>query len=189
MPGISEELRLQLIEDEVRELHPDDQAIYFAAVASGTSPQLAIGFATHMAPSMKGSDRTMNQTQRRRMNKMLPMNRERIVRQAEKAGISTHGKFYVGGLGRYNDPAAWVSTYDDALSVCKARNLTAEGIVYHKGTPVEPKKVRMAEDIVEDYVAKELKKNPKLREKVKKNPKKLREVREKVIETHSKKPK
>jgi hypothetical protein len=187
MASISEELCLELIEEEVRGLHPDAQAIYFEAVANGTAPRMAIMFATHMAPSMKGSDRTLNQTQRRKMERMLPMNRERIVKIAEKAGVRTNGKFYVGGLGRYNDPAAWVSTYDDALSVCKARNLTAEGIVYHQGQKMEPKKVQMAEDIVQGYVQKELEKSPKLREKVRKNPKKLKEVREQVISTHSKK--
>jgi hypothetical protein len=52
---------------------------------------------------------------------------------------------------------------------------------------MEPKKVQMAEDIVQGYVQKELEKSPKLREKVRKNPKKLKEVREQVISTHSKK--
>lgn len=181
------ELRLQWIEEEVRGLHPDNQAIYFNAVASGTLPQLAIGLATRMVASMMGSDRCLNQTQRRKMNNMLPMNRDRIVAIAEKAGIRTNGKYYVGGLGRYNDPAAWVSTYDDALATCKRKNLTAEGIVYHQGTPVEPVRKPIAEDIVQDYVKKELKADPKLREKVKKNPKKLREVREKVIAKHARK--
>ena len=186
MSGIPEEIRLQLIEDEVKGLHPDAQAIYFNSVANGTAPQLAIAFATRMSPTMKGSDKCFNQTQRRRMEKMTPRNRDMITRIAKKAGISPDGKFYVGGLGRYDDPHAWVSTYDDALEVCKKKNLTAEGIVYHKGTPVEPVRKRMADDILEDYVAKELRSDPKLREKVKKNPKKLGEVKEKVIATHSK---
>lgn len=176
-----------MIEDEVRELHPDAQSIYFNAIANGTTPQLAIAFATKQSPVYKGSDRTLNQTQRRHMMGMSAMNRERIVQIAEKAGIRTHGKFYVGGLGRYNDPAAWVSTYDDALDSCKKKNLTADGIVYHKGheVPPPPRKA-LADDLVNEFVADELK-NPKTAEQVKANPKKLNEVREKVIAKHGKK--
>lgn len=189
MPGISEDVRLQMIADEVASLHPDAQAIYFNSVANGTSPQMAIGFATRQAPSMKGSDRTLNQTQRRRMERMNPENRKAIVEIAEKAGIRTHGKFYVGGLGRYNDPGAWVSTYDDAIATCRRKNLTAESIVYHKGTPEEPKKKALGDDIVQDFVQKELAADPKLQEKVKKNPKKIQEIKEKVVATHSRKQK
>lgn len=187
MAGTSQEMIRSMIEDEVQGLEPEQQALFFRSIANGTSPQMAIGFATNHAPVMKGSDRTLNQTQRRNMNNMNEKNRNNIQKIAGKAGISTQGKFYVGGLGRYNDPAAWVSTYDDAYSVCKARNLTATSIVYHKGTPVPPVRKRMADDIVEDYIGKELAADPKLRESVKKNPgKHLKELKEKVIAEHSK---
>lgn len=187
MGGTPKDMELAMIEEEVRELHPDAQARYFKVIAEGTSPRMAIMLATQQPTIQLNSDRMLNETQRRRMNRMNPMNRDAIVKIAEKAGIRTNGKYYVGGFGSYNDPHAWVSTYDDALDVCRKKNLTATGIVNHQGTPQEPVRKQIADDIVQDYVRKELASDPNLRESVKKNPKKLGEVKEKVVATHSKK--
>ena len=113
-------------------------ARYFMYRENGQSPRFAAIAACQRAPGTKGSDRAFNEHARRRMDRMHATNQERILGIAKRAGINTQGKYYVGGLGRYNDPAAWVSTTDDILSVAKARNLNVEGSVNHTATPVGP---------------------------------------------------
>ena len=158
-------------------------ARYFMYRENGQSPRFAAIAACQRAPGTKGSDRAFNEHARRRMDRMHATNQERILGIAKRAGINTQGKYYVGGLGRYNDPAAWVSTTDDILSVAKARNLNVEGSVNHTATPVgPPKKVRLAEDLIEDQMAHYLQ-DPREREKAKKTGG-LAALRDKVIEKH-----
>jgi hypothetical protein len=114
-------------------------------------------------------------------------NRKHIFGEAKKAGISTQGKVYKGGLGRPNDPMAWVGSSGDVLAVCKEKGFSCEGAVDYKAPERRIKKKRLADDITHGFMQKELASDPSLRERVKKNPKKLVELKEKVIEKHGSK--
>jgi len=110
-----------------------------------------------------------------------------LHRQAKKAGISTQGKKYIGGIGRPTDPMAWISTQDDVLTALKAKGLSAVGGVNYQAPEQEFKKSkRMADDVVHRFMSEELQKNPELAKKVKKSPKALKNLKEKVINKHSK---
>jgi len=135
-------------------------------------------------PRTKNTDRTFCEGAHRQMEDMPDRQRKAILKFAKQAGINTSGKYYKGSLGGYTDPAAWVSTADDVLAVCKARNYTVTGAVNHQGTVMPPKRVKMAPDLMAEMTKKELKADPVLAEKVRKNPKKLSEVKERVVATY-----
>jgi uncharacterized protein with GYD domain len=185
MAGISRSKRIDILEAEIANAPIHVQDAYFCALIEGTDAILAHMLAMRQGPQMKGSDRAFGEGQRLKMGAMHERNRDKIQAIAEKAGIRTQGKYYVGGLGRYNDPAAWVSTADDVKSVLKAKNLTATGVVEHQGVamPPPPPK-RLSERLTREFVAKTLKAEPKTAEAVRKNPKKMRDLRERVIATH-----
>lgn len=163
-------------------------AVYLQMREKGGSHRLCLMEACRTVPGVKNSDRNFNDHARARMNRMSPKNRERIVREAKRAGVNVQGKFYVGGLGRYTDQAAWVSTADDIITVAKQRNLNVTGAVNHQAINFSqpPKRTRLAPTLVREFEQKYLKNDPALREKVKKNPKERIALRERIIDTHSK---
>lgn len=165
---------------------PKRLAIYRKVLRTDGSPRFAEMCAMQQAPGSKGTDRAFSEGAWKQMEHMDPWNRDQIVKLARKAGINTSGKCYKGGLGHYTDPAAWVSTADDVLAVAKAKNLTVTGAVTHHGRVADPKRTKIAKDIVERNVRRELRQNPALAEKVRKNPKLLNSVREKVATNHGK---
>lgn len=131
---------------------------------------------------MANSDRAFNQHYRQVMEGRMGTFQEKILQHAQAAGISTQGKYYVSGLGGYDDPGAWVSTTDDVLSVCRDRNYTATGGVQHQGYVEPPKVIPLAEDLIEESIAEELADDPALAERYRRNPRKVRPgLREKVI--------
>lgn len=162
------------------------QAFFRDCLERGETAQAALMFATRRAPGVRGGDRVFNEQARYRMDTMLPMNRERILEIARKAGISTQGKFYCGGLGRYDDPDAWVSTVDDVKAVAKKKGLIVEGAVRHDpGTPDPLPPPRLAPDLVQELSTQYVSQDPVLQEKMKKKPKRTAaEVAEMVVEKH-----
>lgn len=139
---------LERIEREVLTYPEYVQQRYYDMVAAGQSPRFALMCACQKAPMTRQSDRTFNVERQQVMSQMKPKMRDKYLKLAKQSGIATQGKYYVGALGRPTDPMAWVSTVDEAKAVCKAKNLTASGIVEHKGHQVDPpKKIRMAQDI------------------------------------------
>lgn len=179
------ELREALVEREVEQLPEYAQLRYWNMIAKGESRQMALMLAMQKSPMMGESDRSFCETRKRCMGEMNAENRQKVLEIAAKAGINTHGKYYMSGLGRYDDPQSWVSSVDDAKAVCKRKNLTAVGLFNHKGTPMPPpKKVKLAPDIVNRYVQKELQ-NPKTAEKVRKKRHGLASLKEKVISEHT----
>jgi len=178
--------QLELIESEIARQPDAVQQFYRAMIKKGESPRFAHMCAIRRAPETRYSDKTFNKQRRIHMNSMSPMNRKKYLEMAKKAGISTQGKFYVGGLGRATDPMAWVSTVDEARDVCRAKNLTAEGLVSHVGTKTDPpKRARMANDIVSRYVARELAKDPQRAAKCKADPAQLAKVQAEVVDRHA----
>lgn len=145
---------MTLIEHELADLSEAQQAHYRQCLKNGCTQQMALMLASRQAAMMGGSDQAFNQGQRRKMNEMTGFNRDKILQIAQKAGINTNGKYYVGGLGRYEDKHAWVSTVDDVKEVLKLKNLDCEGLVKHKGHEVPPPEPKLAEDIEARLVAK-----------------------------------
>lgn len=176
-------------EEECRRLERECEAagvldLYFEMVQAGEFPRGAAMCALMQPPRTKNTDRTFCEGAHRAMEDMPPSQRNRILKIAKRAGVKTEGKFYKGGLGHYTDQAAWVSSADDVLAVAKARNLTITGAVNHQGTVMPPKRTKLAPDLVNEMVQKELKADGALRERIRKQPKKLSELKEKVVSTY-----
>lgn len=164
-------------------------AEYEELLAAGNPPGAAAMFALQSPPGSRNTDRAFCDGQRRKMERMAPGNRNKMIAIAKKAGIKTDGKFYVGGLGRYDDPKAWVTCADDVLTSCKLTKSAATGVINcdyteHDKPREEP---ALAPDLVSTYTKRKLAADPALLEKVRKNPKKLKEVQESVVSTHGRK--
>lgn len=187
--AISRKVREQMLVSEVRSAGPEALKIYRQSLAEGSTMEFAAMCALRQAPGSRNTDRAFCQGAKRQMDGMSEVNKKKLYEIANKAGINTQGKYYKGSLGRYTDPAAWVSNADDVLAVCKERNLHCEGVISHKAVdkdPVEKKHV-MAPDLVRAGVKNHLKFDPALREKVRKNPKTMNEVVERVVHNHARK--
>lgn len=179
--------RERIIEAEVKTWPQPLQMVYRGMRKAGQSPAMAHMLACQSAPTMgMTSDRQFNSSCRRSMNRMSEHNRDAIVSIAKAAGISTDGKYYVSGIGRYDDPMAWCSTADDVRDACRKKNLTADGPgVRCKGAPVDPpKKKPLADDLARDLERQYLSSDPALAEKCRKSSKAKAELREKIVAKH-----
>lgn len=176
---------LERIEREVLRYDSETQHRYYDMISMGQNPRFALMAACQQAPDTRHTNRTFNVERHQVMNEMKPKMRDEYLNQAKRAGISTQGKYYVGALGRPTDPAAWVSTVDDAKSVCKKKNLTAQGIVEHKGvTPPPKKKPRLAPDIKDQLVRKRLAQDGALADKCAKDGRAYRRLQDEVVSRH-----
>ena len=180
-----------ITEAEIERLEAECEAagvldFYFEMVKAGEYPRGAAMCALMQPPGTKNTDRAFCEGQHRKMERMSPANRRKMQELARKAGISTDGKFYVGGLGKYTDPKAWVSNQDDVITACKLTKSAATGVLNcdYMEHDKEPKRLPLAPDIVNRFVRKRLRADPSLAEKVKRNPKKLREVQESIVSRH-----
>lgn len=189
MSGIAQDTRLEMLRDDVKRHGPEAVALFEQILAQGETPEWAAMCACRQAPGTRNTDRAFCQGAQRRMNSMGSYLQEQIVKRAQKAGINTQGKYYKAGLGRYEDPAAWVSCADDVLAVAKARNLNVEGVINHKAVEreIKPKRVPLAEDIIQAKAKEILKAEPDTAAKVKRSAKAKRELRERIIATYSRK--
>ena len=86
------------------------------------------------------------------------MGRE-YVNVAERAGVNTAGKYYVGTIAEFPmDPRAWVSGLGDVKRVAEERGIGVTGAVnvaapkYADGY-VPPDRYKVADDIVEKHAA------------------------------------
>lgn len=186
MSAISTEVRRESLDAEVAAAGPEAVALYRQILANGETAEWAAMCALQQAPGSKNTDRAFCEGARHRMNSMDDYNRNKILGIAKKAGINTHGKCYKSGLGRYDDPRAWVGSQDDVITTAKAKQLKIEGVVnYDASRPTPPKKKPLAEDIVKREALSLMRADPKLAAQVKTNPKAKRELRERIIATHS----
>lgn len=112
---------------------------------------------------------------------------EDIVKIARRAGINTQGKTYNGSLGKYDDPAAWVSGKDDVRAAAIKKGMNIDGMVKVDGYRGPKKKVRLADDIVDNLERNARSKDSKLDETCKKSDNARKQLREKLINKHSKK--
>lgn len=185
MGAVSKEVEEYLILKDIARQPVAVQERFEKLVRGGATYRFAAMCACQQAPGTANTDRAFSRERRAYMENMSPALRDRLVATARKAGINTSGKFYVGGLGRYTDPAAWVSTIDDAVEVCKRKNLTATGLVNRKGTPVEREPVALAPDLKSRIVKARLAADAQLRAGVSRSPRKLQELEKRIEDEHS----
>lgn len=156
-------------------------------IEEGNNSGFAAMLAQRRPPGALGTDRAFLEGSHHWADKMWSNNAKDVHAIAKKAGISTQGKVYKGGLGRPDDHMAWVSGRDDVIAACKAKGLSSTGSVNYQAPEQKPKRIALAEDIRDGYVRGILATEPKTREKVKKNPKAIKEVQERVVAKHGKK--
>ena len=166
-------------------------ACYIWCREQGVDQTFAHMRACRRTPGTKNMDRTFGISSLRHMNGM-GRNLEKIVAIAKKAGISTQGKFYVGGLGRYDDPHAWCASAEDVFTAAKLKHLTLSGPLNYQGaseSPEPPPKVKLAPDVMRRLERQRLKSEPGLAERVKRSPRARKAVREEIVAAHTRKPK
>lgn len=154
---------------DIAQAGPAVQEHYLRMLAAGQSPRFAEMAALRQPPGTRGTDRALmegrlNNQQFAAMHTPLA---RRMIREAQSAGISTSGKFYMGGLAdkrAHRDPKAWVDSVSDIKRVAQERDLHVQGIIEYSPPQKPPKKsVDIAPDILREQVRKELKRNPSLR--------------------------
>lgn len=187
--SISREVEQERLAAALSELTPSQRKIYAQVMAKDGpgSERFALMCATQSPPGSRNTDRAFCEGARRQMESMAPGNRQAIQKLAKAAGISTDGKFYKGSLGKYTDPAAWVSSADDVLAACKAKNLHCDGVIKHKAVDIEappPGSKPIADDLVAELCQAEAMKNPDLMAKCKRDPKARAELANQVRERH-----
>jgi len=103
------------------------------------------------------------------LGELTPRQRSKYQVLARQAGVSIEGKTYKGSQARFEgDPRAWVSDVDECRKLVQVRN-------DERARKADLPPVRLAEDIVQEFVSQELAQTPLA------DP---RELREKVIEQH-----
>ena len=160
---------------------------YEYLIDEGNNPGFAAMLAMQSPSGAKGTERAFLEGQHNWADSISENAASALHDIAKKAGISTQGKKYIGGLGRPNDPMAWISTQDDVRAALKEKGLSSVGGVNYKSPEREFKgRKKLSDDIVNTYVQKELKKNKGLAEEVAKSPKKLNNLKQKIISKHAK---
>ena len=187
MSAIDQDTRLSQLRADADACGPSARKLFEKLLKAGKTPAAAAMYACQQPPGSRFTDRAFCQGQRRKMEGMSPMVGGLLHKTARAAGIDTNGKYYMSGLGRATDPAAWVTCAQDVLNVAKERNLNVDGALRHQAVKreVAPKEGGgVAPDILNELEAKSLAADPALREKVKKNPRARHELRAALTEKH-----
>ncbi len=185
MPALTEEHLHDLYRTECLEIGLDATAMYDRLIEEGSPPGFAAMLATKTPPGTKGTDRAFLEGSHEWAGSMSANSRKYIMGSAKKAGISTSGKVYKSGIGKPSDPMAWVSDVSDVLKACKSKGMTVSGAVNYEAPAQQPKRRRMSEKALSRFTQRYLA-NPETAAKVKGKPKKMRELQEKIVDTHSK---
>lgn len=154
------------IPENVRSAGRDAVEMYARLRSAGQSHKWAEMCALQQPPGVRGTDRSLMQGRLNGqwLDDMPKDHAQRMLREAKAAGINVSGRFYMSGLADkrgHLDPAAWIDSASDIKHVARERNLTVQGIVEHKGTPMEPrKKKRLSERLTKEMMARERHMNP-----------------------------
>ena len=172
------------IDDEIRS--DELKLLYYVMLrVQGVEHTWAAMSACRKCGRQKGSDKAFCQHANARMENMTPYMRNLLCERAKKAGINTHGKYHVGGLGGPDDPKAWVSNTSDIKRVCEERNYSCEGFVNVKGQHVPPKVRQLAPDLENEMIHLERKTNPDADRLCKKDPTHIERLRGLVREKYA----
>jgi len=188
VPSIPHEVRLKMIQAEIKKAGPEARKIFKQAYdGNPENLEFAAMCALRTPAGARYSDRAMDSGIHSLMGKIHPKNRKKIFGAAKKAGINVAGKVYNGSLGKPNNPLAWVTCADDVRKSAKLQNLTMDGAVKHQGYIPDPpafKGKKLASDLVDEIETQYTSQDRKLAAKVKKSPKARRELREQIVEKH-----
>lgn len=118
-----------------------------------------------------------------------PVVRARYLARAKAAGVNTEGKVYSSALAAFpGDPRAWTDSQADQVKLLEERNWSADGDLKVKARDVAaPPPVRLAEDLVQERLERELElrypdaQNGKV---VKIKKKEIERLRQEIIEKH-----
>lgn len=160
---------------------------YKALLRKGESPRMALLLAMQKFPGLKGTDSIFCKLEHERVKEIGDEEMTKIVKIAKQAGINTHGKTYNGQLGGYTDPMAWISDTHDVRVSAKEKGLSIRGQVNVENAPKPRPKKKLSERLIRETTQSYLEKDPALKERVKKSPKAKRELRERIVATHSNK--
>lgn len=141
---------------------------YRSMIEQGMTPRWAEMCALQQPPGTRGTDRAFMEG--RYANEWMSVQPKhvtaRMIREARASGITTSGKFFMGGIADrrgHCDPEAWVDSTADILRVAKKRDLEVHGIVdYVPPQKGPPKEIDINPRILNEHVRKEMKANPKL---------------------------
>tara|TARA_R110000851_G_scaffold64335_2_gene146629 strand:- start:642 stop:1199 length:558 start_codon:yes stop_codon:yes gene_type:complete len=160
--------------------------VYDWLIDEGNSPNMAAMLASQKPPGSWNTDADFNRRENSRMSSMRDDNLEAINKIAKRSGIATQGKTYNGQLGKYDDPAAWVSGTGDVRTAAIEKQLDIDGMVKVHGYRGRKKKTRLAKDIVDSLEYRARAKDAKLDEKCRKSDNARKALRGKLVEKHSK---
>lgn len=160
--------------------------VYDMLIASGQSPNMAAMFATRKAPRTWNTDSDFVKRENERMRSIDDENMAKIQQIARNAGIDTTGKTYNGDLGKYDDPLAWVADTHDVKVAALKKQMDIDGMVKVNGYRGPAKKVRLAEDLIDRAEAFARSRNKELDLKCKTSSSARKELRDRIVEKHSK---
>jgi len=158
---------------------------YVKLLSRGETQLWAEMCALQQPPGLKGTDRSYMQGRlnNQQLDNMAPVQAQSLLAQARRAGISTSGKYYAGGLADKRgaaDPAAWVDSVADVKKVAEMRNLTVSGAVEHEGRPQPRPHVALSERATRQMMQRERANHPNM---------KVGELRELVVAKYGRKKK
>jgi len=163
------------------ELETPEQRAHYLRALEKSGPRFALMVALGKPPGTKGTDRAF--LEGRQNNEQLDSMPRRqaayVAKEARQAGINISGKYYCAGIADkrgWRDPAAWVTSSDDVLSVARKRKLHVTGSVNYDPGEAPPKRTLLSESIIKDEIRKAKRTNPKA---------KAGELRERIIEKHA----
>lgn len=159
------------VPENIQRAGKDAAERYVSMRSAGCTHTFAEMCALQQPPGVRGTDRAVMQGRYNQqwLDEMPKDHAQRILREAKDAGINVSGRFYMSGLADkrgHRDPAAWIDSASDIHAVARQRNLTVQGIVEHKGTPMPPpKQKRLSGRLTREMMAYERRKNPGLKMK------------------------
>jgi hypothetical protein len=153
---------------EIASSSPEVRDHYARMIEAGQSERWALMAALQQPPGTRGTDRAFMEGRYANewMKNMPKPIAAKMLKEAREAGISTSGKFYMGGIADsrgHMDPEAWVDSAADVLRVAKKRDLEVHGIVdYVPPQKGPPKEIDINPRILNEHVRDEMKADPKL---------------------------
>jgi hypothetical protein len=151
--------RIESIEAEMDSAGLRD--VYDWLISEGNSPNMAAMLASQKPPGSWNTDADFNRREHQ-------------------------GKTYNGQLGKYNDPAAWVSGTGDVRASAMEKQLDIDGMVKVNAYRGKKKKTRLAKDIVDRLEQRARSSDAKLDEKCRNSDNARTDLRNKLISKHSK---
>lgn len=146
-----------------------------AAERDADAARFAEMLAARRGPAMNGSDQAFNDDVSIRHHGLQdePLGlQEHMISQARRAGINITGKVFKGGIAERHlgaaDPKAWVSSFDEMVSVAAERDLIVNrgGKRYNDDDNyVPPPEVDLHPRLVRDMIVKDCIANPELARK------------------------